>query len=87
MSRNRPRLSSKFDFSVLSVAVVNVSLAETDTSVARKSRVSSNSAGGSFAVPPSRTIRAVIEARPGTSAGSSDPPPLNVIARFTSGNS
>jgi len=69
------------------VAVVKVSLADTETCVARKSSVSSTSAAPTFAVPPSRTIKAVIAARPGASAGSSDPPPLNVIATLTSGNS
>ena len=69
------------------VAVVNVSLADTPTSVARKSSVSSKSAGFRLVVPPSRIIRAVIDASPGTSAGSSEEPPLNVIDTVTSGNS
>ena len=87
MSTKRARLSSKLLFRLFIVAVVNVSLALTPTSVARKSSVSSNSAAGSFRVPPSRSILAVIEARPGISAGSSEAAPLNVTERFTSGNS
>ena len=87
ISTNSPRLSAKLAFRQLMVAVVKVSVAATVACVARKSSVSSNSAGGSRRVPPSRTIRAVIAARPGRSAGSSEPPPLNVIERNTSGNS
>ena len=87
MSTKSARLSSRLLFRQFIEAVVNVSLALTPTSVARKSSVSSNSAGGSFFVPPSRSILAVIEARPGTSAGSSEAPPLNVTDTVTSGNS
>jgi hypothetical protein len=84
---NRARLSSRLLFRQFIVATVKVSLAETPTSVARKSRASSNSVGFCFAVPPSRIIRAVIEARPGESAGSSDEPPRNVTDTVTSGSS
>ena len=67
--------------------IEDLRLAVTEACVARKSSVSSSSAGGSVREPPSRTMRAVIEASPGTSAGSSEAPPLNVIVRFTRGNS
>ena len=87
MPRNSFRLSSKLLFRQFIVAVVKASLDATPTSVARKSSDSSSSAGFIEAKPPSRTIRAVIAARPGTPTGSSDAPPLNVIERFTSGNS
>ena len=81
------RLSSKLLARQFIVAAVNVSLAATLMSVARKSSDSSSSVGPIVPVPPSRTIRAVIEARPGMSVGSSDTPPLNVTTRFTRGNS
>ena len=87
MSRKSFRLSSKLLLRQFIVAAVNVSLAATPTSVARKSSDSSSAADPIVTVPPSRTIRAVIDARPGTSAGSSDAPPLKVTTRFTRGNS
>ena len=87
MSTNSPRLSSKVLARQFIVAVVKVSLAATPTSVARKSSVSSNASGDNFCVPPSRTRRAVIEAKPGESAGSSDAPPLNMTETLISGNS
>ena len=87
MSTNSPRLSSKLLFRQFMLAVVKVSLALTPTSVARKSSASSKSAAGIFAVPPSRTIRAVMPASPGISVGSSAAPPLNVIETVIRGNS
>lgn len=87
MPRKSFRLSSKLLFRQFIEAVVNASLPATDTSVARKSSVSSSSAGANPAVPPSRTMRAIMAAKPGTPSGSSDAPPLNVIERVTSGNS